>query len=96
MDLHDKFDYFVTMMLKGRKMPLDDVAEPEENEEGDDKPDDSMALEQEQERQDLLKEFEKFTENAKTAKLTTRDQVLLAAGNQPGKSMGTNWLNQLA
>ena len=44
MDLHDKFDYFVAMMLKGRKMPLDDVAEPEEAEEGG-KPDDSLALE---------------------------------------------------
>ena len=47
-DLHDKFNYFVCLMLKSKKLPLDDIQAKDVD------PDDSMQEDDEKERQETI------------------------------------------
>ena len=63
LDLNDKFDYFVCMMLKAKNVPVDSIAS---------NPDDSHPGSQAKEHSGLVDRFKEFEQNAYKADLGCR------------------------
>lgn len=110
LDLNDKFDYFICMMLKANNMPVEDIspeaiAKAAVPKKGKESPkfaiSDSIVLPDEEFEGDgkgaTVELFKEFNINAIEANLGNR-KVFRQEGNSEGdlKKMGTAWLNRLA
>ena len=71
LDLNDKFDYFICMMLKSKEMTLDDMTVDD----GDVRASHIHLNEQGREQRDVLEKFKKFQENAISADLGSRQAM---------------------
>ena len=107
--MSDKFDYFICMMLKGKKLTLEDIDEQKtKSPRGKQRPqtasfinrssdEDSLDDDSKNDINDMRERFKEFQDNAYCADLGDRE--MLRQESQAGnglKRMGTGWLNNLA
>ena len=66
LDLNQKFDYFICMILHGQRMPLEDVSGPLIHQ---------LIKNKQEDREKVLELFTEFTTNAKMANLGERQAL---------------------
>ena len=90
LDLNDKFDYFVAMMAKSKQLPVEELKPEPKSQIAE-----SLVIDTEVEKKEIIERFNTFKENATSANLGNRQEIRQECTQENFKKMGSAWLANL-